>query len=330
MKAIGLLSGGLDSALAIKLMREQQIEMVAVHFLTPFCTCDNNTGCGSGAHTLAQQLGVPLRVEFLGQEYLEIVKNPPHGYGKNLNPCIDCRILIFKRAKEIMQTLGASFVVTGEVLGQRPMSQHKRALKIIEEESGLQRLVVRPLSAKLFEPSLPEERGWVDRESLLDISGRTRKPQLQLANVFGIENYLCAAGGCLLTESSFCGRVKDLCEHGTFDLENAKLLRLGRHFRITSYFKLIVGRDQGENERLLKYNQHNYVLFQPKETKGPLALGVGQMDEMIKGVSARIVARYCSSVNGERHVSIAVLGPGGEEVVAVDKLDDKDIEQLRI
>ncbi|MDP3804786.1 MAG: hypothetical protein Q8Q87_04470, partial [Candidatus Omnitrophota bacterium] len=225
-KALALLSGGLDSILAAKLVLEQGIEVEAINFLTIFCTCTHK-GCQHAATQAAKTLNIPLKIFNITEEYLEVIKNPKHGYGSNMNPCIDCRIFIFKKAKDYMKEAGASFIVTGEVLGERPMSQRRDAILLIEKEAGLKGLILRPLSAKLFEPTIPEKEGIVDRAKLLDISGRSRKPQIVLAKKFAIFDYPCPAGGCLLTDPGFAKRMKDLLVHDALTLDNARLLKFG-------------------------------------------------------------------------------------------------------
>jgi tRNA U34 2-thiouridine synthase MnmA/TrmU len=329
MKAVGLFSGGLDSTLSLKIIKEQGIEVVALHFFSPFCTC-NKKGCGVNSVKLAEYLGVQLKIEFLGEEYLSVVKNPKYGYGKNLNPCIDCRILLLKKAKEFMHKIGASFVITGEVLGQRPKSQHRRALRIIEKESGLEGLILRPLSAKLLSPTIPEKKGWVDREKLLNFYGRTRKPQMELANIFGIRDYPCPSGGCLLTDPSFCRRVEDLLKYDKFTLEEVRLLKIGRHFRINPHFKLIVGRDERENKLLLDSAKKGDWCFIPKDTKGALGVGKGIINDDIKKLSSQIIARYCSSSDGSVSVVIKNSDKEKEEIILAEKLKDSEIEKFRI
>ncbi|MFN7170178.1 MAG: hypothetical protein ACK4NT_02910, partial [Candidatus Omnitrophota bacterium] len=221
IKALSLLSGGLDSTLATKLVYDLGIELEAIYFYTIFCTCNRGgNGCGFYARNITRQLNIPLKMVNTTEEYLKIVRSPKFGYGSNLNPCIDCRIFIFKKAKEYMREREAKFIVTGEVLGERPMSQNLRSLKLIEKEAGLEGLVLRPLSARLLEPTIPEKEGWVEREKLLNLQGRSRKPQMRLAKEWGINDYPCPAGGCLLTDPIFSQRVKDLLEHDELDLEN--------------------------------------------------------------------------------------------------------------
>ncbi|NQT21487.1 MAG: hypothetical protein HQ592_17410, partial [Planctomycetes bacterium] len=213
MRAVALLSGGLDSVLAVRVILDQGIDVEALNYVTVFCTCTPKNSSCSAASTAAAHLGVGLKTINTSRELLGAVKNPRHGYGRNLNPCLDCRILMFLKAKEYMQEIGASFLITGEVLGERPMSQRRDAMAIIERESGLDGLIVRPLCAKALEPSIPEKEGWVDRSKLLGITGRSRKPQIALAESYGINDYPCPAGGCLLTDAGFAARLRALMQH---------------------------------------------------------------------------------------------------------------------
>ena len=191
--AIGLLSGGLDSTLAVKLMLNQDIEVMVLNFITPFCTCTKK-GCKHEASRIANEFGIVIKVIAAGDDYIKVVRNPKHGYGKNMNPCIDCRTFMLKKAKEYMEEIGASFLFTGEVLGQHPMSQRREAMTLIEKEAGLEGLILRPLSAQFLEPTIPEKEGLIDREKLLGIRGRLRKPQMELTEELGIKDYQCPAG----------------------------------------------------------------------------------------------------------------------------------------
>ena len=249
MKAIAMLSGGLDSELSIRIIHKQGIEIIALNFSSPFCLCNKKGGCQFEAYRVAKNLNIELKVIKLTDEYLEIVKNPKYGYGKNMNPCIDCRILMFKYAKKMMEELNAGFLITGEVLGQRPKSQHLKALQIIEKESNLERLIVRPLSAKVLPITIPEEKGWIDREKLFAITGRQRKEQIKLAGNFDMKDYPCPSGGCLLTDKEFSKKICDLIKHiGDLKLRDVNLLKIGRHFRLSKNFRY------SKRKRLYNFN----------------------------------------------------------------------------
>jgi tRNA-specific 2-thiouridylase len=308
-KAVALLSGGLDSMLAIKLMLEQGIEVYALNFLTVFCTCTSK-GCTHQATKVAEEFKIQIKVMNITKEYMEIVKNPKYPRGRNMNPCIDCRIFTFKKAKEFMEEIGASFVITGEVMGQRPMSQRKQAIMTIEKESGLKGLIVRPLSAKFFEPTVPEKEGIVDRNKLLDIQGRRRNQQMALAKEFNINDYPCPAGGCLLTDKGFSARIKDLFKYiPEYDISDLHLLKIGRHFRISDNLKFIVGRDDKENEKLMGLSKKGDFIFDVLDI--PSAIGLARSSEanpltlsMVNSASfvqkdietmASILARYSDS-----------------------------------
>jgi len=289
-KALLLISGGLDSAVAAKVVLQQGIGLEALNFVSPFCQC--RKGCGDLAK-LAEELGIKLHIVPLFEEYLEIVKNPKHGYGSNLNPCIDCRILMFKKAKAFMEKIGASFLVTGEVLGQRPMSQRMEALRLIEKESDLEGLVLRPLSAKFLPPTRAEKEGWIDRELLLSIKGRSRKKQYELAKTYRISSFSCPSGGCLLTDPGFSKRLRDLLKHCSDPtLNDIELLKLGRHFRLSFEAKLVVGRNREENEKIRKLCRSGDLLFEVPSFSCPVSIARGSMSEEDILTSARIEARY--------------------------------------
>ena len=271
MKAVGLLSGGLDSTLAVKLMIDLGIDVTVFNLTTPFCTCTRK-GCVHEASRVAKELGVPIKLTSSGKDYIEMIKNPKHGYGKNMNPCIDCRLFIFKKAKEYMEEIGAKFIFTGEVLGQRPMSQHKKALHLIEKESGLENLVVRPLSAGLLKPTIPEEKQWINRDKLLSIQGRRRLPQMELADELGIKDYPCPAGGCRLTDPGFAKRLKESFDHGEDKISEIQLLKYGRHFRLDGGAKVVVGRNEEENKALLRFFNKNDILMEVVGVGSPTVL----------------------------------------------------------
>lgn len=329
-KAIALLSGGLDSTLAASLLKQQGIDIVALSFVTPFCQCSGKGGCGSQAGEVAEKLGLELRVEPLGDEYLDIVRNPVRGYGKNMNPCIDCRILMFSKAREVMEKEGASFVFTGEVLGERPMSQRRESMRIIEKESGLEGRLLRPLSARLLRPTLVEEDGIVDRTKLLSVSGRSRKPQMRLAEEFGISDYPCPAGGCLLTDPAYARKVKDLVTHGELTMKNVTLLRTGRHYRLLNAKKLVVGRNEGENGRLESLADEDDVVLSTFPIPGPVALLRSGANGSLE-LSARICAAHSDAkCEPEVPVSWRRAADGSEGVLKVSPFVHDELRRYRI
>lgn len=301
-KAIGLLSGGLDSTLAVKLILNQGIEVTALNFITPFCTCTSK-GCKHEASRIAEKFDIPIKVVAAGGEYIKMVRNPKYGYGKNVNPCIDCRIFMLKKAKEYMEEMGASFLFTGEVLGQRPMSQRREAMAIIEKEAGLEGLILRPLSAQFFEPTIPEKEGLIDREKLFRISGRCRKPQMELAEEFGIEDYLCPAGGCRLTDIQFAKRVKEAFEHNEDGIKDMNLLKYGRHFRLPSGVKVIVGRNEEENSIISRFAEEKDLLMEVVGFGSPITLLKGSRNEEDVKMAASVCVRY-SNYKGKAEVRI--------------------------
>jgi tRNA U34 2-thiouridine synthase MnmA/TrmU len=299
-KAVALLSGGLDSTLAVRMMLDCDIEVEALNFTSPFCTCTGkNSGCKSEAVRVAQEYNIPIKVMHKGTDYLEIVRNPVHGYGKGVNPCVDCRIYLLKKAREYMLEIGADFVFTGEVLGQRPMSQRRDTLRVIERESGLAGLLLRPLSARHFEPTLPEKEGWVDRDKLLAIEGRSRSSQIMLAEELDVKNYPCPAGGCLLTELSFVPKVRDVFDHSEeLVLRDFRLLKIGRHFRIGPQSKSIIGRSETDNDQLEQIRQPEEAALTWHDGNTPVAIVIGMQDDELLRLSARIMLRYTKAEPG--------------------------------
>jgi len=264
-----MLSGGLDSTLAVKLILSQGIDVEAINFVTPFCQCRKG---GCGAAEAAKTFNIPLKMVNAGTDYLRIVRNPRFGYGKNLNPCVDCRIFMLKKAKNFAKQIGAKFIFTGEVLGQRPMSQYKGAFDLIEREAGLQGKIVRPLSAKLLPKTEAETKGLVEEEALRDISGRSRKRQIEMTTEFNIVNYPCAAGGCLLTDRQFAKRLRDLFQHKKrITIKQVNLLKVGRHFRFGKN-KIIVGRTEAENGLLLRTRQKTDYCFEVPDCGSPITI----------------------------------------------------------
>lgn len=298
MKAIALLSGGLDSTLAAKVVIEQGIELEALNFMTLFCTCTSRGATCLASQKAVETLRIPLRVFNVSEEYLGVVKNPRHGYGRNMNPCIDCRIFMLKKAKAYMQDSGAAFIVTGEVLGQRPMSQRKDAMRLIEREAELDGLILRPLSAHVLPPTIPEKEGWVDREKLLRLQGRSRKPQIKLAEHYGVREYPCPAGGCLLTDPGFAKRMKDLLVHNpSFSLNDVHLLKMGRHFRLSDEVKLVVGRNEEENQKIVTFAQEQDILLKVFGFPGPLSLLRGKSNGGDVEKAAAVTIHYSKAKN---------------------------------
>ncbi|RJP18027.1 MAG: hypothetical protein C4520_15185 [Candidatus Abyssobacteria bacterium SURF_5] len=331
-RAIALLSGGLDSTLAVSILLDMGVEVEAVNFKTIFCQCTSERrreGCGSEARRMSEALGLKLSVFSVTDDYLDIIKHPPHGWGSSMNPCIDCRIFMFRKAKEYMERTGADFIVTGEVLGQRPMSQHMHAIRTIERESGLDGLVVRPLCAKLLPPSKPEQEGLIDREKMLSIRGRSRKPQIRLAAEKGIHDYACPAGGCLLADKIYGRKLRELLEHkpdATF--ADMRLLKYGRHFRLADGSKIIVGRDEKENEKLERLGQR-LLQMQVVDGLGPVTLAPADISGESKLVAASITARYSKGRN-EASLVIRSRMNGEEELLEVQPISDERLSPWRI
>jgi len=324
IKALALLSGGLDSTLAVKLIIDQGIAVEALNFWTPFCLCGSG---GCGAFEVAKKFNVPIKVMKLGKEYLQILKKPKYGYGKNMNPCIDCRILMLKKAKKHAHEIGASFIFTGEVLNERPMSQHLKALKTIEKEVNLVDKILRPLSAKLLPPTIMEKKGLVDREKLGDIRGRSRKKQIKMATGFNIMNYPCPAGGCLLTYKEFARKVRDLFDHKKrVTMEDVSLLKVGRHFRLGKN-KIIVGRNEAENKILLRMKSKNDYFFEAENTGSPITILQGPKTRKAVEKAAGLTAFY-SDKKGD------VLMKFGRAILDKSVISPKpapvEIEKLRI
>ncbi len=330
-KAVSLLSGGLDSVLATKLVKDQGIEVTALHFTSPFCNCTQKAGkgCGSQAVRSADELGVKVAVKTKGIEYLRMVQSPPHGYGRNMNPCIDCRIFMLKAARAFMEEIDASFLVTGEVIGQRPMSQRREAIALIERESGLAGLILRPLSALHFPPTVPEREGVIDRQRLLDFAGRSRKGQFRLAREYDLKEFGCPAGGCLLTDPIFAVRLRDLFRFNPgCTMYDAALLKTGRHFRLSDETKLIVGRNQAENDQIWSLSRAGHTFLVPVSFKGPSALLAGPANDDAVRTSANIMASY--SKDCVFPVTVAVTPGGGEPEERIVEQLPIDIDKLRI
>jgi tRNA-specific 2-thiouridylase len=319
MKALALLSGGLDSILAAKVVQEAGIEVEAIHFLIPFIqTPDNPTGEGEGTGKVAnaaKQLNIKLHYYPCGEDYLQMIQKPDHGYGKRMNPCLDCRIYTFKLAAQKMAEIGAAFLISGEVIDQRPNSQRSDALDITSRDAGLKGLVLRPLSAQLLRPTIPEEQGWIDRSRLLGIKGRGRNEQIHLAAKYGITHYPSPAGGCLLTNQEYSLKVKDLLEHKiNLTMDTIQLLRIGRHLRLSPEVKIIVGKDHTENETLKKLTATNHILLELADFAGPITMVIGTPKEDMLRLAAAITAGYGSQVPAGSEIKVNVSGTVNTEL----------------
>ena len=327
MRALALVSGGLDSSLAMKLILNQGVEVIGLNFTSPFCMCNGEKGCGEPLKELRRWLGAPILQRPTREDFYLMLEHPRFGYGRQVNPCIDCRLFRLQEAKAVMAEVGASFLITGEVVGQRPKSQQLPTLGLIERESGLEGLLLRPLSAQLLPPTIPEERGWVDREQLLDIRGRSRYRQIALAAEWGLSSYPQPAGGCLLTEEGFANRVRDLWRHGEHLSPRAiPLLRVGRHFRLSPRAKGVVGRNEKENQSLRSLAAAGDLLLEVEEVMGPTGLCRGAGDEESLRLLARLVVRYADvplgtpatvivrDHSGEARATLEVIGLPPEEI----------------
>jgi tRNA-specific 2-thiouridylase len=331
-KAVALLSGGLDSNLAVRMMLDQGIDVEAVAIKTPFCDFDCGKGCGQRVKEVADELGIKLKTVYFGEEYLRMLKNPKYGYGSGMNPCIDCRGMMYNAAKEHMKKTKADFVITGEVLFQRPMSQNNRALHIIEKETGMECKVLRPLSAKHLPQTDAEKMGLINRENMGDIKGRSRKGQLMLAKHYGMSEVPNAAGGCLLTDPSFSKRVKDIMVHcdDIPTLNDIELLKVGRHFRITHDAKLVVGRNKDENEVIKALVADGDAIIEVKEHVGPTCiLRCKSCNDSLIMKCAAIAARYSDA---PRHdlCKVTITVNGDKKEVVVMPAEVGTIEMMRI
>lgn len=323
MKAIGLLSGGLDSTLALKLILDQGIDVIALNFTSPFCTCNT-----CHAIELSKKNKVPFKVINKGKEYFKILRNPKHGYGRGMNPCIDCRIFILKKAKKLMKRLGAKFIFTGEVLDQRPMSQHLKALNIIEKESGLEGLILRPLSAKLLPETIPEKKHWVNRKKLLRIKGRSRKEQIRLAKKIGVSEYPCPAGGCILTNKEYANKIRDLFKYfKKDDLKQIRLLKIGRHFRLNKN-KIIVGRNQEENKKLTKLKNKTDYIFEVPDCGSPITILQNKKTKEAIKLAAELTATYSDAKGNKILVKYGKKRLSSK--IIVKKLNKNKLDKIRI
>jgi len=319
MKALALFSGGLDSMISIKLLTDQGVEVTALHIDIGFGGKDDKSEI---LKSRANMVGADLEIVNSREQFVqEILFNPKYGYGKNFNPCIDCHGNMFRIAKALLQKHNASFIITGEVIGQRPMSQRSEAIKNVtklagDEEGGL---ILRPMSAKLMTPTIAEKNGWVDREKLLDIEGRSREVQLRLAKEYGFEEYESPGGGCLLTESAFEKKIRDIMEHDKFTVEDIDLLKAGRHLRLTDGAKLVIGRDQEDNQRLQKIENSKYIFARAKDISGPISLLSKDASNKDKELAAKLILTY-TKTSPEDEGSVEI----GDEVIKEKPYESKE------
>ncbi len=317
-KALGLLSGGLDSSLAALALKRQGIEVTGIAFVTPFFD-------SAKAEKAAKYLGIPLIVKDISEVHLEMLKHPQYGYGKNMNPCIDCHAMMFRLAGQIMEEQGFDFLFSGEVLGQRPMSQNPNALRSVANFSGYPDRILRPLSARLLPITPMEEQGLVDRDQLLAIQGRSRKGQQELAKAWGLTDYPTSGGGCLLTESSFSGRLRDLLEHlPEATVVDVELLKLGRQFRLSPAAKLSVGRNQSDNDAIKKLARPTDVLVRCDNFSGPMGVVSGNAGEAELNLAGAIVASYGKGKN-EAEVDILLQQGDRTWVIPVAPMSRDDV-----
>ena len=323
-KAVALISGGLDSLLAAKVMLDQGIHVEGINFYTGFCVeghthairkKDKAKPKRNNALWSAEQLGIKLHIIDIIDEYKDVLINPKHGYGANMNPCLDCKIFMVSKAKQWMEENGFDFIITGEVMGQRPMSQRKDLLPVVVRESGADDLLVRPLCAKNLATTLPEREGWIDRENMKDFSGRNRKPQMALAKEYGFEDYATPAGGCcFLTDKNYSDKLVDLWQARNkkeYELDDIMLLKVGRHLRPEPHFKLIVSREDGENKFLQGYKK-DFGFIEIKSHNGPLTLVDGELSDEDFKLAARIAARFSQGREADS-VTVKTTSKDGEE-----------------
>jgi tRNA U34 2-thiouridine synthase MnmA/TrmU len=323
-RAVALISGGLDSLLAAKVMLEQGIHVEGINFYTGFCVeghthairkKDKAKPKRNNALWSAEQLGIKLHIIDIIDEYKDVLINPKHGYGANMNPCLDCKIFMISKAKQWMEENGFDFIITGEVMGQRPMSQRKDLLPVVVRESGADDLLVRPLCAKNLAATLPEREGWIDREKMKGFSGRNRKPQMALAKEYGFEDYATPAGGCcFLTDKSYSDKLVDLWQARNkkeYELDDIMLLKVGRHLRPAPHYKLIVSREDGENKFLQGYKKR-FGFIEIKSHNGPLTLIDGELSDEDLKLASRIAARFSQGREADS-VTVRTKTKDGEE-----------------
>jgi hypothetical protein len=340
VKAIALVSGGLDSALAVAVVKRLGVDVLALHAsigYSPGFMRAEIAGkkpadlAAAEAARMSAAFGVPVRVLDFVEEYFGVLLHPRHGYGANANPCIDCHLFMIRKAKEVMEREGAQFVFTGEVLGQRPMSQNYQALGLIDRESGLEGLLVRPMSARLLPETLAEKNGWIARDGLLDIQGRSRRRQMELAAELGVTGYSSPAGGCMLTDENYAAKLKDWMRHrGDAPLthEETLLFSVGRHFRLSPAVKAVVGRREAENHYIERAWLAEWLAM-PVGVPGPTVLVQGPATDEDLRLGAALVARYCDAKSAPS-VKVVLRRGDEEKILEIPPAPDDLIERLRI
>ena len=323
-KGIALFSGGLDSILAFKVIAEQGIAVSGITFETPFFSA-------AKARLTAERIGLPLTVLDITEEHLQMLHAPRYGYGRNMNPCIDCHTLMLRIAGRRMQEEGADFVFTGEVLGERPMSQGKQSLYVVAKNSGYADRILRPLSARLLPETEPERSGKVDRDRLCDIQGRGRKRQMEMAAHYGITSYPPPAGGCLLTDPIFSRRLRDLFDHHRdYEIRDIDLLKVGRHLRLDEKTKAIVGRNAADNETIERLAKRGDALIRIDSFPGPTVLVPGGGDERTRLLAAGICARYCDGPRDRELVASCIRGGSATSSLRIRAVIPAEAERLLI
>ncbi len=323
IRALSLLSGGLDSQLAICVLKEQGLDVHAITFDSPFFSSHS-------ARLAAEQLGVPFHVKDFTADIVSLLRDPPHGFGSQMNPCTDCHALMIRRAGEMMEAGNFHFISTGEVLNQRPMSQRFESMNIVAQESGYKGFLVRPLCAGLLPETEPERRGWVDRNKLLSIQGRTREAQLRLAERYGLKDTPSPAGGCRLTDPNFVRRLRELSEHeGLSGARSLVLLRYGRHFRFGDNIKLILGRNEDDNLFLEGVAELYDLVLKPETVHGPTGLLHFTAREEQIALAASVCARYSDSPSGSKTV-VRVRSARGVRRIEALPAAESEVERLRI
>lgn len=334
-KAIALYSGGLDSTLAILVAMRQGIEVTAITFLTHFgCEISDKSSCSKNPFAASEKFGFEVKLCHLSDKFIEIVKNPKFGHGKNMNPCIDCRILMLREAKEFMKMTGADFIITGEVLYQRPMSQRRDTFPKIDREAGLEGYILRPLSAKLLKPTIPEQMGIVNRELLCNFHGRSRKPQMRLAEELGLTEYPAPAGGCLLTDPIYSYRLKELLTHNPSPtVKDISLLRIGRHFRLSGDCKIVVGRDESENNVIQTLAENNDSLLWVDGFGSPLTIICANADSNPTDEDLNLAASVCARYSDAKRlpeVEVSAFRNGSKYTLQVPPADSATLNEYRI